>query len=158
MDIRRTILERLKVHPAEIHSLTDGLSEEQLKERPAERKWSLHELTMHLCETQDVFVERAARMLTEERPQIVPYEPDEARQNGLYFTENLTKRMREFEVQRATLISLLQTLTDAQWKREGSHPEMKHYTIEKAMESFMRHEEHHLHQMFNVFFGLGGQR
>ncbi len=158
MNIRRSILDRLIAHPDEIRSLSDGLTEELLKERPAEGKWSLHELALHLCETQDVFVERVARMLTEERPQIVPFEPDEARQNGLYFTENFTKRMKEFTVQRTTLVSLLQTLTDAQWKLEGRHPQMKHYTIEKAMESFMRHEEHHLHQMFNVFFGMGGQR
>ena len=158
MEIRHTIIERLKAHTSEIHSLTDGLNEAQLKERPAEGKWSLHELTLHLCEVQEVFVERIARLLTEERPQITPYEPDESCQKGLYFTWDFNRRLKEFEVQRTTLASLLQTLTNEQWQLEGIHPEVKHYTIEKSMESLMRHEEHHLYQMYNIFFGIKDQR
>ena len=153
MNIRHTILERLGAHIEELHSLTDGLAEEQLNKRPSEGKWSLHEIAMHLAEVQDVFVERITRILTEDKPAITPYRPEEAREKGQYFTQNFQKRIREFEVQRTTLVSLLQTLTDEQWKLEGIHPDVKHYTIEKSMEGLMRHEEHHLYQMYSIFFG-----
>ena len=152
------MIERLRSHAAEIHSLTDGLTEEQLKQRPSEQRWSLHEIVMHLCEGQDVFIERMARMLTEDKPVLVTFQPDEAKQKGLHLSEDFKKRFKEFEVQRATLASLLQTLTEEQWKLEGAHPEMKRYTIEKAMESLMRHEESHLYQMHNVFCGIQKER
>src|SRR5437899_2069958 len=97
-------------------------------------------------------------MLIEDKPQIAPYEPDEARQRGFYFIENFSKRLKEFEVQRTTFSSLLKTLTNEQWQLEGIHPEVKHYTIEKSVESLMRHEEHHLYQMYLVFFGIREQR
>ena len=151
MNKGQALIQRLKAHPEEIRSFSDGLSEEQRKEHPAEGKWSLHELTMHLCEVQDVFIERIARMLTEEKPKITPYVPDEGRENGFHLTENFSKRLKEFEVQRTTLAALLETLTDEQWQLQGEHPEMKHYTIEIAVEGLMRHEEHHLYRMFNLF-------
>jgi hypothetical protein len=154
LNIRQTIIERLKQHVEEIHSFTNGLSSDQLKARPADDKWSLHELVLHLCEVQDVFIERLVRMLTEEGPQITPYEPDAMRRNGIYLTQNFTQRLVEFEKQRGTLTALLQSLTDDQWKLQGKHPQMKLYTIERSMEDLMRHEEHHLHQMYTVFFGI----
>ena len=147
------IVNRLVQHVEELHGFTDGLTDAQLKQRPAPEKWSLHELAMHLCETQDVFIERVARILVEDKPAIELYEPDKARQEGLYFTENLKQRISEFEMQRETFVSLLQTLSDKQWKQEGVHPEVNHYTVEKCTEALMRHEEHHLYQMYTVFFG-----
>jgi uncharacterized damage-inducible protein DinB len=154
MNSSGTIIERLKSHPEEIRSLTNGLTDDQRKQRPAEGRWSLHELTMHLCEVQDVLIERVARMLTEDKPAISPYKPSEAQEKGSHLTRNFDKRLKEFELQRTTLASLLETFTDEQWHLEGQHPEMKSYTIEKAMEALMRHEEHHLNQMFNVFYGM----
>lgn len=158
MDNCRMIIDRLRAHLDEIHRLTDGLTEVQLKERPSDGKWSLHELAMHLCEVQDVFIERLARMMTEENPQLSLYEPDDARRNGLYFAEHFGNRLKEFDVQRSTLASLLQTLTKEQWALEGVHPEVKHYTIQRSMESLMRHEEHHLYQMYNIVLGIREQR
>ena len=157
MDDHRMIIERLRTHPGEIHKLTDGLTEAQLKQRPSDVKWSLHELAMHVCEVQDVFIERLATMLTEVNPRLSSYEPDEARQNGLYFADHFGNRLKEFEVQRTTLASLLQTLTKEQWLLEAVHPEFKHYTIHSSMESLMRHEEHHLYQMYNVFLTIHTQ-
>ena len=93
-------------------------------------------------------------MLTEDKPEISPYKPSEAQERGSHLTENFDKRLREFELQRTTLASLLETFSDEQWQLEGQHPEMKSYTIGKAMEALMRHEEHHLNQMFNVFYGM----
>lgn len=154
MDNRKLILERLAQHVDEIRGFTVGLSDSQLSERPAPTTWSLKEITMHLIETQDIFIERVTRILTEENPPIQPFTPDKARQEGLYLSANFEGRMKDFEVQRGNLFAIVRDLSDAQWKREGVHPDAKHYTIEKCLEAMMRHEEHHLLQMFNVFFGI----
>jgi|WetSurMetagenome_2_1015567.scaffolds.fasta_scaffold88876_2 hypothetical protein len=151
--IRALILRRLHEHPEEVESLTDGLPEELLKERPGEGRWSLHEITMHLVETQEIFSERIARMLVEDRPVIVPFRPDAARRDGAYAARGFAEGMAALRRQRELLLTLLGSLTDEQWRREGKHPEMRHYSVERCMESFMRHEEHHLHTMFNIFFG-----
>jgi len=150
----RAIVERLKSHPEEMRRLTNGLTDNQRKQRPAEGRWSLHELAMHLCDVQDVFIERVARMLTEDKPDISPYKPSVAQEEGSHLKENFDQRLKEFVLQRTTLVALLETFTDEQWQLEARHPEIKSYTIAKAMEGFMRHEEHHLNQMFNIFYGM----
>ena len=154
MDNRKLILGRLAQHVDEIHGFTKGLPESQLAERPSPTKWSLKEIAMHLIDTQDVFVERVTRILTEENPTIVPFTPDKAQQEGAYLSANLERRMNDFDVQRRNLFTIVRDISDAQWKREGIHPDVKHYTVEKCLEALMRHEEHHLLQMFNVFFGV----
>jgi len=82
-----------------------------------------------------------------------PYSPDEAKSSGWYLTRNLPEGLKSFRQQRATLLVLLESLTDAQWRLGGKHPEIRNYTVEKCVESLMRHEEHHLYRMFTVFFG-----
>jgi hypothetical protein len=154
MDNRKLIVDRLAQHVGEVRSFTDGLPRDELRARPAPTTWSLFEIAMHLAEVQDIHVERVTRMLAEENPKITPFAPDKERQEGLYFSQNFERRMRDFEEQRRNLFALLKDLDDAQWRREGIHPEVKHYTIEKCVEAMMRHEEHHLLQMFNVFFGV----
>lgn len=151
---RELIIQRLTQHAGELSWLLQGLTDEQLVERPSPHKWSLHELAMHIVETQDVFIERLAVMLTEPEARITPYKPDKAREDGLYLEWHLPFRLKTFKDQRSALTGLLGTLTEEQWRHEAFHPEVKHYTVEKAMESMMRHEEHHLYQMFNIFFGF----
>ena len=141
------IVDRLKGHPEEIRILTGGFTATQLKHRMTAEKWSLHELVMHLCETQDVHIGRLSRMLTEDKPQLASYAADNVRSNGLYLTMKYEKRFAEFEVQRETMTSLPETLTDEQWALERIHPEIEHYSIRKSMEELMRHEERHLYQM-----------
>jgi uncharacterized damage-inducible protein DinB len=152
--LRALILRRLSEHPGEIQSLTEGLPPDLLKERPGEGRWSLHEIAIHLVETQEVFSERIARMLVEDRPAITPFFPDEPRREGFYLTRDCTEGMTVLRRQRELLLTLLGSLTDDQWRREGQHPDIRHYSVERCMESFMRHEEHHLHTMFNLFFGI----
>jgi uncharacterized damage-inducible protein DinB len=144
----------LSEHLGEIQSLTEGLTPELLKERPGEGRWSLHEITLHLCETQDIFTERVARMLIEGRPVITPYAPDDARREGAYLARDFQEAVTTLRRQRENLLTLLDSLTDEQWSREGEHPEIRHYSVERCMESFMRHEEHHLYGMFNILFGI----
>jgi uncharacterized damage-inducible protein DinB len=156
MDNRSLLIGRLAQHIEELKGFTEGLSGEELRKRPSVNKWSLHETAIHLVEVQDVFIERLTRMLVEEKPEIAPFIPDKAREDGLYLLEDLPERMAVFERQRTTLIALLRTLTDVQWRLEGVHPQVRHYTVEKCMEALVRHEEHHFYRMFNVFFGVEG--
>lgn len=151
---RSMIVRRLREHMEELAGLTEGLTPELLKERPGEGQWSLHEIAMHLAEVQDIFSERLARMLVEELPVIVPFEPDGDRREGAYLARSFPEGMKVFQGQRANLLTLLGSLTELQWNCEGRHPEIRHYTVEKCMESLMRHEEHHLYRMFNLFFGI----
>jgi uncharacterized damage-inducible protein DinB len=154
MKTRDLIIGRLAEHLDELEGFTQGLSEQQRRERPARGEWSLHEHAIHIMEMQEVCVGRLTHMLVEDEPELTPFVLDQARQDGLYLAEDLKKRMGVFREQRKTLAALLSSLEDAQWKREGKYPNTRHYTVERCMEGLMRHEEHHLYRMYCIFFGV----
>lgn len=152
-DNRRLILRRLGEHVAEIEGFIRGLNEAQLKERPSPDRCSIHELVLHLVERQDVFVERFAQMLEKDRPPIQPYQANKKLHSGFYLSRSFTFQFRVYREQRENLLALLRYLDNTQWLREGEHPSIRHYTVEKCMESLMRYEEYCLNELFNLFFG-----
>jgi len=153
MNIRNLVVARLTDHLSEIKSFVDGLPGEQLVERPHPDQWSLFEITHHLADLQTAYIEMASRILIEDRPKLELVCPEN--HSDMEFPEReLKSRLKEFDEQRKNLISLLAALTEKQWKREGQHPEILHFNIEKCMEELMRHEESHLYEMYRIFFGV----
>lgn len=152
---RRRIIRRLGEHLEEIGSFVRDVDPALLRRRPDPAKWSIHEQLMHLAEVQDVFTERIAQILMQDAPRIEPFVPDEARTRGSYLGRSLEEGLGALRSQREHLLTLLGTLDDTQWLREGEHPELRHYTVELCAEALMRHEEHHLYAVFIMFFGPG---
>lgn len=151
---RQLILRRLAEHVGEIEGFIRGLNEAQLRERPSPDRCSIHELVLHLVERQDVFVERFAQMLEKDRPVIQHYQPEQKLRSGFYLGRSFTFQFRVFRDQRENLLALLRYLDNDQWLREGDHSTIRHYNVEKCMESLMRYEEHMLNEIFGIFFGV----
>jgi len=150
MDLKTLITSRLNDHLEEVRSFVDGLTEEQLADQPTNGNGSLSDIVFHLAVTQESYLRIVSRILTEDLPQVTPpplYDP--TKQEG----PGLIQRLGEFGQRRRDLVSLLNALSDHHWKREGKHPVIFHYTLEKCMEEMMRHEESHLFEMYELFFG-----
>ncbi|MGA9117145.1 MAG: DinB family protein [Bacteroidota bacterium] len=148
---RERIIGRLSDHAAELEGLTQGLSPALLRERTVEGRWSLHEYVVRLSILQDFYIERIARILVEKEPSLG--EPPHESGDG-YLVCDFQSHFVSFREQRKTLVTLLRSLEAKQWDREGSHPNLRHYTVELCMESLMRREEEILYQMFMVLFGM----
>ena len=153
MDLKSLIVNRLSDHLDELQSFLNGLPEEQLRERPGPDKWSIGESALNIIEVQDLYLQWVALMIVEDVPKLERGSIEEVSDNH-YIVDDLPRRLKEFSEQRRNLLSLLSALTDQQWVREGIHPHIKHYTIEKCMEGLMRHEEYHFYEMYNLFFGI----
>lgn len=157
VDSCRMIIDGLRAHPDDVQAVVEGLTETQLKRRPSGWEWSIYELALHVCDVQDAYIEQLSRMLTEDKPRLASSTPDDDRQRGGYPFQGFKKRLAEYKHQRTTMASLLETLTDEQWAFEGIHPGIEHYTIRKSMENLMRHEDHYLNQMRELFLQISGR-
>jgi hypothetical protein len=139
---------RLRDQACEIRRLAAGIDEEQLAWRPIPDKWSLKELIAHLWRVQEVFESRIAAMLTQTKPAIVPYLPE----GDAEFEEKLKSTCEEmlagFLGDREELAALLESLSGADWRHRGVHPEYRHYDVQFAVEYLAHHEAHHIYQMF----------
>src|SRR5436189_3273290 len=70
------LVDRLRRQAAEVRRLTIGLTETQLATPTVSGKWSLKELVCHFRRIETVFGDRFNRLLTEDNPAIVPYQPE----------------------------------------------------------------------------------
>jgi hypothetical protein len=153
MDLKTLIVTRLSDHLDELQSFLKGLPDAQLQERPAPDKRSIGENALHIIDMQETYLQWVARMIVEEMPVLENGSVEQVTERR-YPMEELPRRLKEFSEQRKTLLSLLNAITEQQWMREGVHPQIKHYTVEKCMEGLMRHEEYHFYEMYNMFFGI----
>ncbi len=151
---RLLLINRLTEQATEVDGFITGLTEEQLKERPEPDGWSLHELVVHLAMRQDLFVDRVARMLVEEMPELHSLDEDTIIQRDRLLEELVQHRFRGYQEQRKNLLGLLSSLDEQRWRAEAIHPTVKHYSVEKCVESFMRFEASVLREMFQIFFGV----
>jgi uncharacterized damage-inducible protein DinB len=153
MDLKTLIANRLNDHLDELRSFIDGLTPEQLTERPSDSHFSLADMALHLMDVQELYIDAVSRILLGERPTFNPSGLDNHSSNNDGIQE-LRSRLREYDDQRRSLVSLLTALSEEHWKMEGERPDMPHYTLEKCMEELMRHEEYHFFQMYRMLFGV----
>ena len=142
------LIDRTKEHESDVVRLATGLSEETLSSRAKPAQWSLKELVCHLDRIQRVFDGRVSQMVSSERPAIVPYDPDEDKGFAAFASRPTSLCLETFRQGRAELLARLGRLEPSQWHREGSHPAFPHYDVHFAVEYMVRHEAHHLYQMF----------
>jgi hypothetical protein len=70
------VVEQLARGPAMVRALVASVPPADLKRRPAPGRWSAHEHACHLALVEVLWAERLERIVTEDVPTIVSYEPD----------------------------------------------------------------------------------
>ena len=153
MDLKSLIATRLNDHLDELRSFIDGLTPEQLAEHSPDSPLSLAGLALHLMEVQEEYIHVISRMVLGERPVFDPSVLDKHPQDSVPMSD-INGKLKDFDDQRRSLVSLLNALSEDHWRMEGDHPDIPHYSLEKCMEELMRHEEYHLFQMYRLFFGV----
>lgn len=129
MNTPESIIIALENSPAIILPLVREVPPEVLKRRPQPRKWSAHEHACHLAEVQPMFFQRLELMLSETRPRIVAYNPDEAMEEGALLLVDLDEALERYNRDRERLVEQLKDLSEDDWLREALHEEYDHYSV-----------------------------
>lgn len=138
---------RLRDQANDIRRLTAGLDEEALARHPIPEKWSLKELVAHLWRVQEIFESRIEAMLTRTKPAMTPYGPAGDPEFEAKLNSTCEDLLAGFFGDREELASLLDSLSPADWRHRGMHPEYRHYDVRFAVEYLVCHEAHHIYQM-----------
>ncbi|MDT5123883.1 MAG: hypothetical protein QOC96_3365 [Acidobacteriota bacterium] len=129
MNNPESIINALENASAIILPLVREVPTEILKRRPQPRKWSAHEHACHLAEVQPLFFERLELMLSETRPRIKAYNPDEAMEEGALLSVDLDEALERYKSDCERLVELLKDLSEDDWLREAEHEEYDHYSV-----------------------------
>jgi len=140
---KKQCLDDIEQTPARLRAAVRGLSESQLDTPYREGGWTVRQVVHHVPDSHMNSYVRFKLALTEDGPTIKPYFEDRWAElpdskapveNSLRLLESLHHRWTP----------LLRSLSDEDWKRTFSHPELGPMTLEKNLALYSWHGRHHV--------------
>ena len=129
--------------PENLRAAIEGLSTAQLDTPYRDGGWTVRQLVHHVADSHMNACIRIRLALTEDWPTIKPY--NEAAWAELHDSVAPVEWSLELiESLHARWVMLLQSLTEAQWKRGFVHPEIGRLTVEESVVMYGWHSRHHL--------------
>jgi hypothetical protein len=144
---RKALIARYQAGYAEVVEALSGITPAELDWRPAPAAWSAREVVHHLADSETVAGLRLRRLLTEDDPQIQGYDQDEYARRLRYADRPLEPALQAFQAARATTAQLFGLMTDADWKRSGTHTESGPYSAERLLHTYASHAHDHADQI-----------
>lgn len=144
---RREWIDRYARGPELLKTALAKVPAEALKWRPAEGKWSAHEVVCHCADSETIASTRIRYLVGEDRPTIHGYDEDAWAKTFDYHALPLEPALREVEQVRAWTADWIRRLPASAWSREGTHTESGRYTAERWLELYGVHLETHARQI-----------
>lgn len=124
-----------------------GLTAAQLQTPPAPDEWSIHQVLIHLADSEAICYERLRRIIAEERPPIQPYDEEAWGRNLLYHQQDPQLALNLFKLLRQASAALLRQLPAATWGRAGQHAQKGEMSLHETFLTFLDHSTAHLQQI-----------
>lgn len=133
--------------PSLVISALTGLSESQMHAVPLPAEWSIHEVVIHLGDSETFGFERLRKTIAEEKPSLQVYDEDAWARNLSYQRQERHYALALFSAQRRSTAALLRMLSPETWKRTAIHPERSEITLYDIFTIYLEHGEIHLAQI-----------
>ena len=145
-DARQKLIDQYKDGYRVVSEALMNAEEEELSKRPAPNKWSAREIVHHLADSEMTAAVRLRILLATDTPRIVGYDQDEFARR-LHYDRPHEASLEAFKAARRTTAELLDLLTDADWRRGGTHTEEASYGVERWLEIYGVHAHRHAEQI-----------
>lgn len=144
---RQDLIRRYEKGPARLRAALAKVPSGAMKWRPAEGKWSVHEVVCHLADSETNAALRIRYLTAEAKPLIVGYDQARWAQVFDYHAAPLEPAIAVVDSVRANTTALLKRLPDAAWSAEGEHTESGRYTVDDWLRIYADHMEKHSGQI-----------
>jgi hypothetical protein len=144
---RTELIERYRVGAAAVADAVGGITDAELDRRPpGDGEWTAREVIHHLADSESMAYIRLRRLIAEDDPLIQGYdEPEWARR--LHYDRPVEASLAVLGAVRAASLQLLESLTDAEWSRTGTHSESGPYSVEGWLAIYAAHPAEHAEQI-----------
>ncbi len=144
---REALIRRYEEGPEKLRAAFERVPPEARKWRPAEGKWSAHEVVCHAADSEANGALRIRYLLAEPKPTIVGYDQAVWANVLDYHAAPVEPAMAAVEAVRANTTALLKRLPERAWASEGTHTESGRYTAEDWLRIYAEHLEKHSRQI-----------
>ncbi len=121
-----------------------GLSNAHLHVKPADDSWTLHQIAIHMMDSDLIGSDRMKRIACMDNPLLCGY--DETAFSNLPGSEKLSPfaACEIFQKNRAMTATIFRALPDAAFQRTGIHTENGKVSLEEMIDKYIHHLDHHL--------------
>ena len=144
-------ISRLGKTPHVLETLLGDLPGELLHWKPAPDRWSISEVLAHLAALEQVYVDRALRMVAEEAPPLAKYDLAGAAARGDYSRGSAGENLAHFTRTRRSTLALLTGLPASAGTRTGVHSELGTITLAHMLNEWANHDLGHLRQIAELY-------
>ena len=121
--------------------------------KPAPNEWSIHELIIHMADSESMGAMRARKLIAEPGSTLMPYDDSGWAVKLNYANQNLDNALQTFRLARQTTYHVLKMAPDRVFEHEVLHPEKVHpeygenYTLDKWLSIYTAHIREHIEQL-----------
>jgi hypothetical protein len=119
--------------------------------RPAPDRWTIHEIVIHITDSEANSYIRGRRFVAEPGTQIAAYDEMTWARALHYHAQSTDEALELFKWLRASSYNLIKTLPDAVWSHTLDHPENGLMTMDDWLGIYERHIPEHIAQMQAVY-------
>jgi hypothetical protein len=130
------LVEGLKQFPAEMWHF-----------KPAPDHWSVHEILIHITDSEANSYIRCRRFIAEPGKDVMAYDENGWAPALRYYEQSIEDALELFKWLRHNTYQLIRTLPDSVWANTVFHPENGLMTLDDWLEIYTRHIPDHLEQM-----------
>ena len=138
----------LEKTPGLLELLLRGLPAEVLEWKPAADRWSITEVLGHLLMIEQLYEQRARRMVIEESPALARYTPAAESQTP---KKQARQYLEELVALRRAFVFFLHSVPSAAGARTGIHPEMGTITLSQMLHELANHDLGHIRQIAELY-------
>jgi uncharacterized damage-inducible protein DinB len=142
--IRHAHIETLRHLPERLRAAVSGLSEAQLDTHYREGGWTVRQVVHHLADSHTNSVVRFKLALTEDWPTIKPYDQAAWAELADSRTLAIDGSLVLLDALHARWVSLLESLTDEDFRRGFVHPERGRQNLAASLAMYEWHSRHHV--------------
>jgi hypothetical protein len=121
------------------------------KWKPAPHKWSIHEILIHLADSETNAYLRARRFLAEPGQPVMAYDQDVWAQKLNYHAQDPKEALALVGLVRKMTYTLIRNLPEDAWSARCVHPEHDNYSFDRWLEIYSRHVHGHIAQIERNF-------
>lgn len=109
--------------------------------------WSILEVFCHLADYDEIFYQRAQKILNEEAPQLPAYDHELLAQTHAYQEQSLLAVIARLTESRQRFAAFFEALPVPAWQRIGYHPESGEFSLYHSAAQVVGHDLDHIEQI-----------
>jgi hypothetical protein len=151
---RDDLLARYRDGAAVFAAAVEDVREDELDERPLADEWTVREICHHLADSELMSAIRLRRLVAEDEPVLQGYDEATFVRRLHVSRRPVATSIAAAAAARASTLTILEALDEAEWARTGTHAEQGRYSVEAWLRDYANHPWDHAEQAQRVLAAL----